>query len=429
MADPLSIASGVAGLITLADVVIERTYKTILTCKNAGKDAQRLLREVQSLLGILKSLHTLELQVNNNTVFRTRIPPDQLHHCQTMLEKLRDKLQCGNTNTAASKMEKAWRTLMWPLTSSETDTILAQIERYKSTFDLTVSMDTLEAMLMAKPALDSVADDIAEIKQSLYRMEITQDRKATFEFFRTFDSEQDYQQGRKSRQAGTGLWLIESDELRRWLTERNSKLWLYGMPGAGKTVLASAIIEEAMRAASSAVGVAFYFCDYKTSKKRELRNILASLAGQLARQDSRCFDLLQNCYKPNDDSFPRHGLPDADELMQLLRKMSSCFNDVMIIVDALDECFEPSDVSEKLRAYVTADDSNIKIALLSRDEFEIKCHMADFVHLSIKARSSDLRLYVSSEIEERTRKQRLRIRSSELKDEILEELISGADGM
>ena len=76
MAEPLSFASGVAGLITLADVDIERTYKTIVTCTNAGKDAQRLLQQIQSLLGILKSLHTLELQVNDNAVFRTKIPPD-----------------------------------------------------------------------------------------------------------------------------------------------------------------------------------------------------------------------------------------------------------------------------------------------------------------------------------------------------------------
>lgn len=57
--DPLSIASSVAGLITLADVVISRTYNTIIKCKNASEDACRLLREVQSLLGILQSVSTL----------------------------------------------------------------------------------------------------------------------------------------------------------------------------------------------------------------------------------------------------------------------------------------------------------------------------------------------------------------------------------
>ena len=46
MADPLSIASGVAGLITLAEVVIDRTYKIYTSCKNAGKDARKLLRQV-----------------------------------------------------------------------------------------------------------------------------------------------------------------------------------------------------------------------------------------------------------------------------------------------------------------------------------------------------------------------------------------------
>jgi hypothetical protein len=36
--DPLSIASGVAGLIMLAEVVISRTYNTIIKCKNASED-------------------------------------------------------------------------------------------------------------------------------------------------------------------------------------------------------------------------------------------------------------------------------------------------------------------------------------------------------------------------------------------------------
>ena len=58
--DPLSIASGVAGLVTLADVVISRLYNTIIACKNASKDARKLLQEVQSLLGVVQSVAILE---------------------------------------------------------------------------------------------------------------------------------------------------------------------------------------------------------------------------------------------------------------------------------------------------------------------------------------------------------------------------------
>jgi hypothetical protein len=45
------------------------------------------------------------------------------------------------------------------------------------------------------------------------------------------------------------------------------------------------------------------------------------------------------------------------------------------------------------------------------------------------ARSSDLELYVASEIETRTRKKELNIKDPDLKEEIMKRLIHGADGM
>lgn len=42
----------------------------------------------------------------------------------------------------------------------------------------------------------------------------------------------------KLRQPGTGVWFTEGAQFKQWLELANSKLWLYGIPGAGKTVLA-----------------------------------------------------------------------------------------------------------------------------------------------------------------------------------------------
>jgi hypothetical protein len=43
--------------------------------------------------------------------------------------------------------------------------------------------------------------------------------------------------------------------------------------------------------------------------------------------------------------------------------------------------------------------------------------------------SSDLRLYVASEIKRRTRERKLRIQDASLKDHIINTLMEGADGM
>lgn len=146
MADPLSIASGIAGLITLADIVIERTYKYIRYCKNAAKDAQRLLVEVQSLLGILNSLRILELQVSKHA-FESKISASQRYQCQKMLEGIIDKLADAIPQAATSKMQKLERVLKWRWTSEQSEEVLSEIERHKSAFNLAVSMESLEAIL------------------------------------------------------------------------------------------------------------------------------------------------------------------------------------------------------------------------------------------------------------------------------------------
>lgn len=90
--DPLSVASGVASLITLAEVVISRTYNTIVTCKHASADSRKLLHEVQALAGGLQSLATLESKLGA-AALRSQIPATQVLACQTTLQIIRDKLE------------------------------------------------------------------------------------------------------------------------------------------------------------------------------------------------------------------------------------------------------------------------------------------------------------------------------------------------
>lgn len=48
---------------------------------------------------------------------------------------------------------------------------------------------------------------------------------------------------RKRRHSGTGTWLAKTSEFKNWLGENCSTcLWCYGIPGSGKTILASSLI-------------------------------------------------------------------------------------------------------------------------------------------------------------------------------------------
>lgn len=426
----LDVAAGVAGLITLADVVINRTYKTIKLCKNAGEDSQRLLEEVQSLLGILNGLRCLADEVSKGAL-KSYIPADEVLNCQRTLTKVRDKLVKANPDTSGISTAQKWkRTLIWPISSEETTNILSELERYKNTFDLSISIDILENILAASEEQAKVArgvEDVRNALQNITRIQLNEERHRTLEFFGTFDAEVSHGTNTQLRQLGTGLWLTQGPELQNWLQTRNSKLWMYGIPGAGKTVLAAAAVEETIPYAKPEYAVAYYYCDYKNPASQQLERIISCLAGQLARQSEVCFSDLAKLYRPAPEQLPRHSAISLDELVRLLKKLVSKFDEVAIIVDGVDECVDPGAVALALSELVSQS-ATVRLLIASRDEQIIRQQLGDFKQLSIAAWSEDLKLYVSSEIQERSRKGVL-TKNAALMDEIMEALITGAHGM
>ena len=116
---------------------------------------------------------------------------------------------------------------------------------------------------------------------------------------------------------------------------RNSKLWLSGIPGSGKTILASSLVEETAQASNPSRALAYFYCDYKDVEKQKPVQVLGSLAAQLARQNESAFAILQEFY---DTCHPQDRIinPELSMLTDKLRAITNCFDDVSIIVDGLD---------------------------------------------------------------------------------------------
>jgi hypothetical protein len=59
MADPLSISASIAGLLSIADIIIRNGYNFIRESKGAEETVARLISEVNNLSGILYSLRNV----------------------------------------------------------------------------------------------------------------------------------------------------------------------------------------------------------------------------------------------------------------------------------------------------------------------------------------------------------------------------------
>lgn len=183
---------------------------------------------------------------------------------------------------------------------------------------------------------------------------------------------------------------------------------------------------------SSTRAVAFFYCDCKDERSQNTVNLLATLVAQISLHNENCFLALKDYYDElhSKDQMPRQ--PRVKGLMKLLQSMSSGFQDVRIIVDGLDECGDnTTDVGKALMEVMSTSNSKISLALLSRDISEIRDIFGAPVceHIEIAAQTEDVALYVREEIEKRQRNGRFRVKSNDLRDLIVQRLVSKAQGM
>ncbi|KAI8650907.1 NACHT domain-containing protein [Fusarium keratoplasticum] len=442
MADPLSMAASIAGLISLADTLFRHTYKFGRTATGAKKEIQALATEINSFSGILRNLEALadELEAEGQA-FEPAFHVDHLIECRKIFDKIeRQVTKALDSFNNRSRWEGISRQLKWPFSASDTRDLLQQLSRCKDSITLATSADTMRNLQLCLMKQREQGQTLSKMAASLEKIEVRTAiimdprKQLVLDFFMPpkLNPQANLDQSLKLRQPATGEWFTQSFAFTEWLQSPGSKLWLNGTAGGGKTVLAGAMIQEAIvrSGAESDVAVAFFFCDYKQEATLKSVNIIGALASQLAIQRDDSFDLLQEHYQ---ELHPARGLnkpADVDELARVTASMCNLFSQVIIVVDGLDECGDA--VFQALETLCDLADlaNTTSMALLSRNEVEIRQALeGGFKEFIIEAREEDLKIYVRAEMEQRIRTKQLDIQNKTIKDEIQTELVSRANGM
>ncbi|KAJ7109056.1 hypothetical protein C8R43DRAFT_905027, partial [Mycena crocata] len=141
----------------------------------------------------------------------------------------------------------------------------------------------------------------------------------------------------RSLQPGTGQWLVETDAFKTWLCGSGRSLWLPGIPGAGKTVLVSLVIDHLrniQRKQSTRIGLAWVYYNYKEESRQTPDAVFFSIARQLAASSVDLYEQFKLLYHKNP-----YTRASPDEILSddfLLRGFKQTF----LVFDALDECAE-----------------------------------------------------------------------------------------
>ena len=202
--------------------------------------------------------------------------------------------------------------------------------------------------------------------------------------------------------------------------------------------VSSAIIEDirAMQKAGLA-SLVFFYCDFKDDRKMGLRGLLLSFLIQLYHQSDYYFEILSKFYSEHDKGLRR---PDDKALEECLKELLNHpgLAPVYLVVDALDECPNPSAVRSPrdkvlsfIKGLVKTRVRNLRICVTSRPELDIKDVLDPLVFRSVSlhdegGQNRDIENYIKSVIDTRPKKGRWK---EDYKKLVIDDLIKKANGM
>lgn len=133
------------------------------------------------------------------------------------------------------------------------------------------------------------------------------------------------------RHADTGNWFLEDDTYTQWRNGNFRALWCPGLPGAGKTFVASTLIDD-LRTQSSLSGAAvvFLYCNYKNYAGQNTYAFRCEIAKQLVRQRDELAPEAEKLWK-------EHDKPTTAAVTSFLTEAIKHFSRIFVVVDALDE--------------------------------------------------------------------------------------------
>ncbi|KAE8141248.1 hypothetical protein BDV38DRAFT_279154 [Aspergillus pseudotamarii] len=231
----------------------------------------------------------------------------------------------------------------------------------------------------------------------------------------------------RNYQEGTGKWFLDHPKFQRWVASPSQTLFCPGIPGAGKTMMASMVVNHLRSkflhnscSQHDRIGIAFIYCSYERQSEQKSDDLFASLLSQLALEESPIPLSISKLYNRHHQGRARPSLREiSNELYSTIAKYSTVF----IVIDALDECRDNTTrkilLSELFQLQQITD---IRLMLTSRPNISPEHHSV----LDIHADEKDIQQYLRRQMNHLSRV----VEGDEtLQHEIQARILESANGM
>ncbi|KAF8535579.1 ankyrin repeat-containing domain protein [Trichophaea hybrida] len=199
MADPLSTAASIAGLVSLAQLIVKDGYGYIRTAKGCPDELSQLVREVTSITGLLSIIENDDIHAFGLSDIRKT-----LDDILELLSKFRKKI-------------------LWPLKGDELRDLLSRIGRHKGTLQLALSTETRSQVKEVRADQTKAERERKDEQLTSHRTEVLRLLSAAV------DHEARHEDIRDKRENNTGSWIFETEQFKLWLDGPDSVLWCYAL--------------------------------------------------------------------------------------------------------------------------------------------------------------------------------------------------------
>ncbi|KAL7933019.1 hypothetical protein V8C35DRAFT_306054 [Trichoderma chlorosporum] len=339
----------VLGLLSNISQVVDLLVKIGVMCsiycvdvKKAPQDVRKLLNEVDRLTAVIKELELLLQSPKGSSKLESQSLRQAVFDLRKLLAELVAKLDLGVKHARA----------LWPFRKQEIHEIIAAIGRQKANILLNINIEQTAILL--------------DVHQKIVLSKLRVADAATF------DSSTDGEESFCLK--GTRNHIIT--QIREWSTNASSQsiFWLNGMAGTGKSTISRTMAQSF--AERNMLGASFFFKRGGGDRGRT-SFLITTIAAQLVRRIPsvapricKVLDLEPRIHeKPLEDQFQKL-------ILEPLESSPGCWpSNLLIVVDALDECGSDENMRTLVNIFSKAQQRNspcLKIFLTSRPELPIR---------------------------------------------------------
>ncbi|TDZ15931.1 Vegetative incompatibility protein HET-E-1 [Colletotrichum orbiculare MAFF 240422] len=421
MAEAFGLAASVFATIQIADRVISLCKQYIQGVKEARADLRAILVETSTIKATLETVKSvIDLDAGqSDSLSGLEGPLGPVESCRKAIAELEELLASASRATPSGskrrKIQATYENLAWPFKREKARGLLEELAMQKSTITLTLTADSLLVM-----------KDIQESTGRIQQMLTDSDRRDVYTWLQHTDPSTIHHRACDNYEKGTCDWPSKLPEWDDFLQGKTRCLWIHGIPGAGKTILASQLIErleEHCESFNTERTTSLYYYCYFGHNQDEAIPFLKWLLSRLCRRAESIPKLLWKLFKRGDT-------PSLTNFLITIEHALEHFDTVYVTIDALDESQSRGNLLKVVRDLMT-DFRFSKIHLLatSREYLDIEKVMEPIsMEVSMKNPflDDDIRTYTVACI---NREGRMMSWTQQLRDETVEALVEGAKGM